>query len=228
MSSFFIENKYEVVKDAISKDLSKFIYTEMKMNEKLKCTLEKCEINSYKFGDPQCKNSYSSTNDIFSESLMLYLKKRIEKIVGKKLLPTYTYSRIYYKGSILKRHTDRESCEYTATICIKTSQKRWNIYLEDMQRNTKCVDLNETDMLVFQGRELPHWRKKYKGEEQVQIFLHYVDKKGDYSEYLYDKRPCLGYKEQQIQYKNKNRSLVNYIYLLFFLIILILIIIFIY
>ena len=83
MSSFFIENKYEVVKNVISKDLSKFIYTEMKMNEKLKCTLEKCEINSYKFGDPQCKNSYSSTNDIFSESLMLYLKKRIEKIVNK-------------------------------------------------------------------------------------------------------------------------------------------------
>ena len=80
MSSFFIENKYEVVKNAITKDLSKFIYTEKKMKEKLDdCYLEKCKMNDY---------SYEFLNEIFSESLLLHLKKKIEKIVGKKLLPT--------------------------------------------------------------------------------------------------------------------------------------------
>ena len=216
MSVFFLENKYEIIRDAITPELSKFIYTEMKMNEKLNCYLNNHKITDYKFADPQCPEyNYSSNNDIFSESLMLYMKEKIEKIVGKELLPTYTYSRIYYKGAELIKHTDRESCEYTATVCIKTSEKRWNIYLEDLNKNEVCADLNETDMLVFQGAELPHWRNKFEHEEQVQIFLHYVDKNGKYSDHMYDKRPFIGYKninETNRVYETNTTSTTSEIY----------------
>ena len=37
-----------------------------------------------------------------------------------------------------------------------------------------------------------HWREPYKGNECVQLFIHYVRKNGEYSDFKYDKRKNLG------------------------------------
>ena len=39
------------------------------------------------------------------------------------------------------------------------------------------IDLKQGDMLVYSGCELEHWRKKFKGKECVQVFLHYNNRK---------------------------------------------------
>tara|TARA_B100000035_G_scaffold16896_1_gene13609 strand:- start:59 stop:319 length:261 start_codon:yes stop_codon:yes gene_type:complete len=56
----------------------------------------------------------------------------------------------------------------------------WPIYLEpsgkEGMKGVK-VDLNPGDMLIYRGCELEHWRKKFKGTECVQVFLHYNDSK---------------------------------------------------
>jgi len=43
-------------------------------------------------------------------------------------------------------------------------------------------------MLIYKGIDLPHWRDTYEGNRQIQIFLYYVDKNGEFSEYAFDKR----------------------------------------
>ena len=40
--------------------------------------------------------------------------------------------------------------------------------------------------------EYYHWREPYHGSEHRQVFLNYVDVDGEYTNWKYDKRECLG------------------------------------
>ena len=58
-------------------------------------------------GDPQAPNSHCVYGDPAFEMVMDMSTKDIGRIVGKKLIPQYTYARIYKNGSVLERHSDR-------------------------------------------------------------------------------------------------------------------------
>ena len=97
--------------------------------------------------------------------------------------------RIYEKGSILKKHKDRESCEISTTLNL--GGDLWPIYLEG-----KKIELTPGDMLVYSGCDLEHWRDEFKGKICVQTFLHYNYVNGKFKKTnLYDKRPLLGLPE---------------------------------
>jgi PKHD-type hydroxylase len=42
------------------------------------------------------------------------------------------------------------------------------------------------DGALYQGCDVYHWRKPFKGEEYIQVFLHYVDANGPYKDHVYD------------------------------------------
>jgi hypothetical protein len=72
----------------------------------------------------------------------------------------------------------------------------WPIYLEPSGKKGMKgikVNLQPGDMLVYRGCDLEHWRKKFKGDECVQVFLHYnnIATKGS-KENIFDKRPHIG------------------------------------
>jgi hypothetical protein len=114
---------------------------------------------------------------------------------------------VYEKGSILKRHKDRPSCEISTTLNLGGDP--WAIYLDTTGSNNVIdeyknimkpdapkgikVDLEPGDMLVYSGCELEHWREEFKGENCGQVFLHYNNLKTKRSkENIYDRRPHLG------------------------------------
>ena len=72
----------------------------------------------------------------------------------------------------------------------------WPIYLEpsgEKGMEGVKVNLKPGDMLVYRGIELEHWREKFKGEECVQVFLHYNNSKTKGAkDNMFDKRPHLG------------------------------------
>ena len=83
----------------------------------------------------------------------------------------------------------------------------WSIYLDPTNTETYDpnlpykiignkgvgIDLKPGDMLVYRGRDLEHWRVKFKGKDYAQIFLHYNNVKTPGSKQnLFDKRPHLG------------------------------------
>jgi len=74
----------------------------------------------------------------------------------------------------------------------KGGEKEGKGYVSENTKGIK-VDLEPGDMLVYSGCELEHWRNEFKGEECVQVFLHYnnVETKGA-EEHMFDKRPHLG------------------------------------
>ena len=210
----FKKNKYTVIRQAISKDLATFVANYFNMKKQVYDTCMKNRYISpyetllgyYEKENEQIPNTYSCYSDLAMETLMLKCQPIMEKTTGLKLYPAYTYARIYKKGDELKRHKDRFSCEISTTMNLGGDD--WAIYLspnenvgipdgkkittESKAKGLK-VDLKPGDMLVYSGCELEHWRKPFKGEECIQVFLHYNNSETPGSkENMFDKRPHLG------------------------------------
>ena len=191
----FQENKYVVVRDVLNGSTVSLLQYQSKMLEDVMCYNKSTLPGLFPFGDTQSPNSFSFYGALFTESLLLLLKPVIEAHVGVELLPTYSYMRIYYKDAILVRHTDRPSCEYSATICIQCDPSSpWPISFHSNGIDTSLV-LNQGDMCIYKGDELPHWRDVCLYDNHIQIFLHFVDKNGKHSDLKYDKRDILGIKK---------------------------------
>tara|TARA_R110002020_G_scaffold78656_1_gene197652 strand:- start:3099 stop:3704 length:606 start_codon:yes stop_codon:yes gene_type:complete len=196
MKSFFKKNKYCVVRNALSKELTEYIcdYIISKRNV-AKILFLRNYISSHEnlygvFGDSQVPKSYAIYGDVAMDLLLLKLKKQVEKNIGKKVFPTYSYARVYQKGDVLKKHTDRLSCEISATLNLGGSI--WALYVNSLGKKTK-IDLLPGDMMIYRGEELEHWREPLKGETCSQVFLHFNDiKNTEAKTNLYDDRPLLG------------------------------------
>jgi hypothetical protein len=210
----FNKNKYTVIRKAISKDLATFIANYFSMKKQVLDTCRQARYISpyetllgyYEAENQQIPNTYSCYSDIAMETLLLKCQPVMEKITGLQLYPSYTYARIYKKGDELKRHKDRFSCEISTTMNLGGDP--WPIYLSPKENvgipdgkkittisNAKGikVDLKPGDMLVYRGMELEHWREKFKGEECVQVFLHYNNRKTPGAkDNMFDKRTHLG------------------------------------
>ena len=211
----FNKNKYTVIRKAISKDLATFIANYFSMKKQVLDTCRQARYISpyetllgyYEEPDGQIPNTYSCYSDIAMETLLLKCQPVMEKITGLELYPSYTYARIYKKGDELKRHKDRFSCEISTTMNLGGDS--WPIYLSPKENvgipndkkgitaasNAKGVkvDLKPGDMLVYRGMELEHWREKFKGEECVQVFLHYNNcKTPGAKDNMFDQRIHLG------------------------------------
>ena len=196
----FKKKKYTIIRQAISKDLATFIANYFLMKKQV---LDTCIKQRYispfetllgSYDDEQIPNTYSHYADIAMETLMLKCQPQMEKITELKLYPAYSYARIYKKGDELKRHKDRFSCEISTTMNLGGDD--WPIYLEPSGKKGMKgvkVDLKQGDMLVYSGCELEHWRKKFKGKECVQVFLHYNNcKTPGAKDNMFDKRLHLG------------------------------------
>tara|TARA_B100000424_G_scaffold271351_1_gene273716 strand:- start:49 stop:1329 length:1281 start_codon:yes stop_codon:yes gene_type:complete len=145
--------------------------------------------------DDQCPLSWSVYGDPKFDSLLSSLSKPIGEKLGIELLPTYTYARLYQYGDVLKKHTDRPSCEISGTLTIghDPDSKIWPIFVgKDENDAGRMYEIAVGDLVMYRGNEMLHWRPKYKGKWQVQIFFHYVDANGPHKEWANDKREALG------------------------------------
>jgi len=192
MTDYFEKHGYIIFQNVLSRQSCELLYIQCKMEESVKCYEKNINPTDFLLGDKQVEKSFSCYAPICGESLCLFIKPLIENYIKKELLPTYSYMRIYYKGADLKKHTDREECEISASVCINTnSEKPWNFCLIDKTEKNVDISLNNGDVVVY-SKDLEHWRDEYTGTEQTQIFLHYVDKNGAYSNRAFDSRKLLG------------------------------------
>jgi hypothetical protein len=135
---------------------------------------------------------YDLYADPLMESILLHLQPVLERATGISLLPTYSYLRIYETGAALTKHTDRPACEISASLTIGyDAPEIWPLWLESKQ-HPRSVMLRAGDMLLYQGRELPHWRDQFTGRYWVQAFFHYVDAAGPLASYQFDGRAGIG------------------------------------
>lgn len=128
------------------------------------------------------------------DRLLEQLTPNIETVVQRKLFPTYAYGRIYKPGDDLRFHVDRPSCEVSATITLSFRGNPWPIYMCKEENNCLPINMEIGDAVVYKGCDIIHGREKYtQGEEQVQVFLHWVYQDGERAEFKYDKRKELSH-----------------------------------
>ena len=181
-----------LVKNVVHPQLLKHLKVQFNMlKDNIYYTQNKCEDALH--GDQQSPQSFSHYAPWAFESLLETIRPDVEKASKLELYPTYSYARIYYKGAPLEKHTDRYSCEISATVCVEIDEENpWDIFFETKTGKEVCLKMEPGDIAVYRGVELTHWREPYKGRKHIQAFLHYVDVNGPYSAFKYDTRPMLG------------------------------------
>ena len=196
----FKKNKYQVIRKAISKELADFSYQYF-LNKRAvaRHLFDNRFISPYTeyFGvwnDQQVPETYSHYADLVMETLLQKVKPIMEEKSGVKLSETYSYARIYKKGDILERHTDRYSCEISTTMHLGGDE--WSIFLEpsgEVGKKGLEINLKPGDMLMYRGCELEHWREVFEGTDCGQVFLHYNDASSkDADKNKFDGRPMVG------------------------------------
>ena len=192
---FFEDNKYVIIKNLFPKSLCNII-KQYAIHD---------YINHIELEDLHgVKNAaHSKYADCLMESLLCNIQPAIEKYTNKKLIPTYSFYRIYKDGAILNDHLDRPACEISVSIPIgydySNENYKWNLhgYVNDEKIYFEC---DPGDAVIYKGCELKHGRDRFEGGEgahHCQLFLHYVDADGPYAEeHKFDGRVNIGIKKE--------------------------------
>jgi hypothetical protein len=135
--------------------------------------------------DDHVQSAFSFWGDTTIDALLTGLSSRIGALVGRPLLPTYGYGRIYTSGDRLAPHRDRAACEVTATIHLGSDGGAPPpICLEP-----DCAFAQHPgDAVIFLGDQITHWRDTYRGRSFGQMFLNYVYGDGSRATLVYDGR----------------------------------------
>ena len=197
MTSHFKTYGYEVVRNAISAEMAELLSINFNMVKEVEW-YSTGKSDDFVQGDKLVKKCFYRYAPFCSESLMLLLKPKVEAIVGRNLLPTYSYGRIYYPNAIMPKHTDRGECQYSVTLTLDCSgEDPWPIWFEDLNAKNVELSLNVGDMCVYSGIKLYHWREPFTGKKQIQTFMHYVDADSPFAVFKYDGRAMLGLPAEQ-------------------------------
>src|SRR5271169_681630 len=130
-------------------------------------------------GDRQSARRYVAYNDAVARFFHHQITATLSAVAGEALKPSYVYLASYLSGAELKKHTDREQCEFSVTLCLDFSpepalETPWPIRLET-PTSTVAVFQSIGDGLAYRGTRLPHYRSPLgEGQTSTSIFFHYV------------------------------------------------------
>jgi len=130
-------------------------------------------------GDGQSPLRYVAYNEPVARFFHQQIAEPLSAVAGEPLKPSYVYLASYLSGAELRKHTDREQCEFSVTLCLDFSPEPalatpWPIRL-DTSAGTVTIYQAIGDGLAYRGTRLPHHREKLgPGQTSTSIFFHYV------------------------------------------------------
>ncbi len=132
-----------------------------------------------RLGDSQSPRRYVSYNDPVARFFHQLLTPAVSAFAGEAVKPSYVYLASYQEGATLPKHTDREQCEFSVTLCLDYAPEPrhatpWPLYLH--KKSGKVTVFQAIgDALLYRGCQLPHSREALpKGHTSTSIFFHYV------------------------------------------------------
>jgi hypothetical protein len=132
-----------------------------------------------RLGDGQSPLRYISYNDPVARFFHQQLTATISAFAGEPLKPSYVYLASYQPGAVLKKHTDREQCDFSVTLCLDYSPEPrgatpWPLRLHK-ESSTVWVFQAIGDALLYRGCRIPHSREPLpEAHTSTSIFFHYV------------------------------------------------------
>ena len=217
----FEKNGYMVVRDFFDETtvdiLGKYFNMKYKVYLEDELTRRSTEISKFEKHSKLSSDVAESLNyfgDTLAETILLKFGHKVCSVLQEDLSPTYTFTRIYEKGAKLIPHIDRPSCEISITAPIfisdnkastiyitnydwkKVSQSEHEKYeIEEIEQKGDYTEVNlfPGDILIYDGTNRYHWRRPLESDYLIQFFLHFVRANGQYKDFVFDKRPFLGF-----------------------------------
>jgi hypothetical protein len=129
--------------------------------------------------DPQCPQRLVAHNEPVARFFHHQLTNIVSAVAGEPVKPSYVYLASYQPGAELRKHTDREQCEFSISFCLDFSpeperETPWPLCLDTSQGK---VALHQAlgDGLFYRGTRVPHYRDVLgAGMTSTSIFFHYV------------------------------------------------------
>ena len=171
------QNNYLFVENFIDVEKANTLYKQFKS-----------DINNYPSHftkDIQCPNSFAVYNYKPFLEILANKTSYISELIGEPVLPTYSYARLYQKGEVLKKHTDRPSCEISISLNLY-KDKDWDIFFTKPNGEKTSLNIGVGQAALYLGVESEHWRDAFEGNEYAQVFLHYVRSNGQHWENVFD------------------------------------------
>ena len=131
------------------------------------------------------------------------LTPAVSQLVGRDLLPTYNYFRIYRRGDICRVHSDRPACEHSLSLTLSYSDgASWPLEVANTPVDApepiaadfgSCahakLSMNPGDAVLYQGARYRHGRVEPNPNEwSAHMFLHWVDRNGPHAGEAFDQR----------------------------------------
>jgi hypothetical protein len=149
-------------------------------------------VNNLLIGNKDIDNEQVYYAPIPLEGLLLSLLPKVESIVGKSLLPVYSFLWIYKRDGQIPRHVDKKSLDYVVTLNLaSSSDDEWplKVCVDD---SVVDVNLKQGQYAIMEGKRLEHWRDKCPVEWRMQATFMYIHKDSNKLEYFLDGRDFLG------------------------------------
>ncbi|MBO9574488.1 MAG: hypothetical protein J7494_02005 [Sphingobium sp.] len=130
----------------------------------------------------------------------------VSQLVGRDLLPTYNYLRIYQAGDVCHVHSDRYSCEHSLSLTLGYSDGRtWDLEVERERSQPSArvepgfgdsayrgIAMMPGDALLYQGVHHRHGRTTPNPNRwSAHLFLHWVDRDGPHRDQAFDGKIAL-------------------------------------
>jgi len=105
-------------------------------------------------------NSFGTAQIPEFESLLHKLTPIVKDTLKiKHITAENSYTRIYYNGSTLGKHVDREGLDITMSLCTFTNlPSPWPLYFETLDKNVITAKLEVGDAAAILGTRMTHWR----------------------------------------------------------------------
>ena len=110
---------------------------------------------SFALGDGQVSLRHVAHNQGVAAFFHCQLTRAVTDIAHTLVRPSYSYLAGYESGAVLDRHTDREQCEYSITMCIDATpepeqQAPWPLHL-DVTEGALRIWQNIGESLLYRG-----------------------------------------------------------------------------
>ena len=149
--------------------------------------------------------AFDVSSDLFKpmEFFLWGLTPIMSKLVGRDLLPSYTYFRIYLKDDICRVHSDRPSSEYGLSMTLDYSDGEvWDLQIgkeridslyplsDDFgSMNHASIGMGIGDAVLYQGSHYAHGRMRPNPNGwSAHLFLFFVDRNGPYAKHAFDEK----------------------------------------
>lgn len=131
----------------------------------------------------------------------------VATVVGKDLLPSHAYFRVYRGGDVCHLHSDAMNCEYSLSLTLGYSDDFvWSLEISDKyydasERRPADIAREEADLtlhsapmgvgdgVIYNGINYLHGRVRPNPNRwAAHVFFHWVDRAGAYSAHAFDGR----------------------------------------